>query len=118
LSHLNALVLAALITPLATALLTFRVSTVVRPLGLLLTLGAVLGAGSAAWIGRAAVPPAPLAMSYGAVGHGAPGQYEVLPGRISVVRKSQLDGLRCVTVIVDPSGLHQPLVHVWRVRDQ
>ena len=118
LSHLNALVLAALTTPPATALLTFRVATVLQPFGLLLTLGAALGAGSAAWIGRAAVPPAPLAMSYGAVGHGTPGQYEVLPGRKTVLPASQLEGLRCVTQLVDPSGAPGALVHVWRQRRQ
>jgi hypothetical protein len=116
LSHLNALVLAALATPLATALLSFRVGTVLQPIGLLVTLGVSLALGVGVWIGRAVVPPAPLAMVHGAVGHGTPGQYEVLPGVKTILRTAQLDGLRCVTQLVDPSGAPGGLVHVWRQR--
>jgi len=118
LSHADALMAAALAAPPATALLTFSVRSVLRPLGLLITLGLTGGVGMGVWLGRAAVPPAPLAMPYGAVGHGTPGQYEVLPGRITVLRAGQLDGLRCVTQLIDPSGAPDRLVHVWRLRDQ
>jgi hypothetical protein len=118
LSHAHALLIAALAAPPATALLTFRVRTVLRPVGLLLTLAIAGSLGVAAWLGRAAIPPAPLAMPYGAVGHGVPGQYEVLPGKITRLRANQLDGLRCVTELVDPSAGPDVLVHVWRFRGQ
>jgi hypothetical protein len=118
LSHLNALVLAALATPPATALLSFRVGAVLQPLGLLITLGASLALGVGVWIGRAAVPPAPLALVHGAVGHGTLGAYEVLPGVKTVLRAGQLDRLRCVTQLVDPSEAPGGWVHVWRWRGQ
>jgi hypothetical protein len=95
-------------------LLRFRARTVLSPVGILVTLAITGGVGAGAWVGRASIPPAPLAMAYGAVGHGTPGEYEVLPGKITVLRASQLDGLRCVTQIVDPSGAPDPLHHVWR----
>ncbi len=114
LPHLSALLAAAVATPPATALLTFPVRRVLRPVGLMLVLAATAGVAAGAWFGRAAVPPAPIAMSYGAVGHGAPGAYEVLPGKKTRLRAQQLDGLRCVTQLVEPGGLHDRIVHVWR----
>jgi hypothetical protein len=116
LSHAQSLLLAGLAAPPAAALLRFRVRTVLAPLGLLVTLAIAGGVGAGAWLLRSAIPPAPLALVYGAVGHGAPGAYEVLPGKITVVRAGQLDELRCVTQLVDPSGAPDPLLHVWRHR--
>ena len=68
----------------------------------------------AAFFGRAAVPPAPMAMAHGGVGHGQPGSYECVPGPIDEMRRDQLDELRCVTQLSEPGGLHDAVVHVWR----
>ena len=118
LSHAQSLLAAGLAAPPAAALLRFRARSVLSPVGLLVTLAISGGVGAGAWVGRASIPPAPLAMAYGAVGHGTPGQYEVLPGKVTVLRATQLDALRCVTQIVDPSGAPDPLLHVWRLRGQ
>jgi hypothetical protein len=117
-SHREALLLAAAAAPPATVLLSFRLATVVSPLGLIGTAVTSTGLAALAWFGAVAVPPAPLAMAYGAVGHGTPGQYEVLPGKITRIRASQLADLRCVTLVTDLGRAREPLVHVWRHRDQ
>jgi hypothetical protein len=116
LTHLKALLIAAASAPAATALLSFRVRSVLTPAGLAILVGATALTTAAVWFGRVAVPPAPLAMIYGAVGHGAPGEYEVMPGRITHLRSGQLAELRCATQLAAPGGLHDTLVHVWRQR--
>jgi hypothetical protein len=116
LAHLPALLVAAAAAPLATALLTFRVRSVLAPAGLLLLVGVTAVTTAGAWFGRAWVPPAPLAMIYGAVGHGAPGEYEILPGKITHLRAGQLAQLRCATQLAAPGGLNDRLVHVWHHR--
>jgi len=68
----------------------------------------------AAYFGRVAVPPAPMAMSHGGVGHGAPGRYECVPGPLDEIRRDQLEELRCVSQISEPGGLRDEIVHVWR----
>ncbi len=113
-THLHALMIAAATTAPAIALLSFNVRDVFSAKGLGLTLAAAAGLTIAAWVGRAAIPPAPLALVEGAVGHGTPGSYEGLPGKKLYLREEQLDGLRCGTLASEPGGIHDDLVHVWR----
>lgn len=114
--HLTGLVIAALATPTSVALLSFSVKQVLAPQGVLLTVGmsgALLGA---VWYGRAFIPPAPLAMAETAIGHGTRGSYECMPGSKHTVRANQLDGLRCGSLLREPGGLKEGVVHVWSHR--
>ena len=111
--HLTALIVAAAATPASVALLSFRVRQVVSPQGALLTLamtGALLGA---VFYGRVFIPPAPLAMPEAAVGHGSQGNWECLPGSMHQIRADQLDGLRCGSLLREPGGVKEQVVHVW-----
>jgi hypothetical protein len=112
--HFDALLVAAGATAPTVALLTFRMKAVFRPRGVLLTFAVTTGLVVAANYGRVAVPPAPMAMSHGGVGHGAPGRYECVPGPLDEMRRDQLDDLRCVSQISEPGGLRDEIVHVWR----
>src|SRR5262245_58992792 len=69
-THRDGLLVAAIATPPAVALLTFSVRLVISPRGLLLTGAATLGLFFAVAYGRRAIPPAPLSLSETAVGHG------------------------------------------------
>ena len=114
--HLTGLVIAALATPTSVALLSFSLKQVLSPSGVLLTIGmsgALLGA---VWYGRAFIPPAPLAMAETAIGHGTRGSYECMPGSKHTVRANQLDGLRCGSLLREPGGLKEGVVHVWTHR--
>ncbi len=116
LPHLHALLISAGATAPAIALLSFNVREVFSTKGLGLTLLATALLTTAAWVGRAAIPPAPLALVEGAVGHGTRSSYEGLPGKKLFIRQSQLDGLRCGTLVSEPGGVNDALVHVWRHR--
>ena len=112
--HMTALVIAALATPLSVALLSFSVKQVLSAQGVLLTLslsGALVGG---VWYGRIFVPPAPLAMPETAVGHGTLGSYECMPGSKHEMRATQLDGLRCGSLLREPGGLKEGVVHEWK----
>ena len=114
--HMTGLVIAALATPTSVALLSFSIKQVLSPSGVLLTIGtsgALLGA---VWYGRAFIPPAPLAMAETAIGHGTRGSYECMPGSKHTVRANQLDGLRCGSLLREPGGLKEGVVHVWSHR--
>ncbi len=114
--HRTGLIVAAAATPASVALLTFRVRQVLAPQGALLTLamtGAMLGA---VWYGRVFIPPAPLAMPETTVGHGTQGNWECLPGSMHEILATQLDGLRCGSLLREPGGLKEPVVHVWTFR--
>jgi hypothetical protein len=113
-THFEALLAAASLTPAAVALLSFSVRQVVGPQGALLTLAATAGLVSAVWYGRQFVPPAPLAMTETAVGHGTFGGYECLPPSKHVIRADQLDNLRCGSLLREPGGLKEDIVHIWR----
>jgi Family of unknown function (DUF5924) len=113
-SHFEALLAAAAATPLAVALLSFSARQVLSPQGLLLTIAATGGLVSGAWYGRWLVPPAPLAMTETAVGHGGRGEYECLPPSKHVIRSDQLDKLRCGSLLREPGGIKEEVVHVWR----
>jgi len=113
-SHLDGLVAAAACTPAAVALLSFSVRAVLSPQGMLLTIGATAGLLVLVWFGRVAIPPAPLAMTETAVGHGTPGSYECLPSSKHVIRETQLDGLRCGSWLVEPGGVKEGVVHLWK----
>jgi hypothetical protein len=114
LTHLDGLFIAAAATPAAVALLSFSLRSVLSPQGTILTLGATAGLLVAVWFGRAAIPPAPLAMPETAVGHGSAGSYECLPPSKHVLRDSQLDGLRCGSWLVEPGGVKEEVVHLWK----
>ena len=114
--HLTGLIIAGAATPTAVALLSFSIRQVLSAKGVLLTLAmtAVMLAG--VWFGRTVIPPAPLAMPETSVGHGSVGTYECLPGSKHRIRATQLDGLRCGSMLREPGGLKEPVVHVWRHR--
>ena len=114
--HLTALVIAAAATPTMVALLSFSVRQVLSPQGVLLTVTLTGGLLGAVWIGRAVIPPAPLAMPEAAVGHGTLGSYECLPGSKHQIRVNQLDGLRCGSLLREPGGIKEDVVHVWSHR--
>jgi hypothetical protein len=111
--HLAALIIAAAATPTSVALLSFSVRTVLSPQGALLTLAMTGGLLAAVWTGRVAIPPAPLAMAETAVGHGTFGSYECMPSSAHQLRADQLDGLRCGSLVREPGGLKEPIVHAW-----
>ena len=111
--HATSLVIAAAATPASVALLSFSVKTVLSPQGGILTVGTTAGLLALVWYGRVAIPPAPLAMPETAVGHGTLGSYECLPASKHQIRADQLDGLRCGSLLREPGGLKEPLVHVW-----
>jgi hypothetical protein len=114
--HFTGLVIAAAATPASVAFLSFSVRQVLSPQGAVLMLGmtALLLAGVT--YGKRVIPPAPLAMSETTVGHGTLGSYECLPPSKHMIRASQLDGLRCGSMLREPGGLKEAVVHVWTHR--
>lgn len=114
--HLTGLIVAAAATPASVALLSFSIRTVLSPQGALLTIGMTAALLAAVWYGRRVIPPAPLAMPETAVGHGTEGGYECLPGSKHEIRVDQLDGLRCGSMLREPGGIKEPVVHVWTHR--
>ena len=117
-THLTGLLIAAAAAPPAVALLTFSVRSVLSPRGLVITISATLALFAAVAYGRAFVPPAPLAMPETAVGHGTYSSYECLPPSKQVLRRDQLEGLRCGSLLVEPGGVKERVVHVWRHRGE
>ena len=114
--HFTGLVIAAAATPASVAVLSFRIKQVLSPQGALLTItmtGVLLGG---VWFGRAFIPPAPLAMAESAVGHGSLSTYECLPPSKHVLRAHQLDHLRCGSLLREPGGIKEAVVHVWTHR--
>jgi hypothetical protein len=116
--HFPALLIAAGATAPAVALLSFRVRAVFTLQGVVITMAASAALVTVMWFGRAFVPPAPLAMRDGAVGHGSLSSYECLPPRKRVMRADQLDGLRCGSMISEPGELRDRIVHVWKHQGQ
>jgi hypothetical protein len=118
LDHRTGLVIAAAATPASVALLSFSARQVLSPYGVLLVVvatGVLLGA---VWFGRQFVPPAPLAMVEIAVGHGTIGSYECLPGSKHEIRTDQMDGLRCGSMLREPGGVKEDVIHIWSRRGQ
>jgi len=114
--HFISLMIAAVITPTAVALLSYPIKSVFSSRGLsLVTLSTVILA-SGCFLGRQFVPPAPMAMPAGGIGHGSPGSYECVPGPLVQTTADKLDGLRCVSEITEPGGINDDIVHVWRHR--
>ncbi|HEY5947979.1 MAG TPA: DUF5924 family protein [Kofleriaceae bacterium] len=118
LDHLTGLVCAAAATPTSVALLSFSVRQVMSPQGALLTIGITGALLAGVWFGRTVIPPAPLAMPETTIGHGTVGSYECLPASKHNLRANQLDGLRCGSMLREPGGLKEPVVHVWTFRGQ
>jgi hypothetical protein len=116
LDHRTGLIIAAAATPASVALLSFSLRQVLGARGVLLVLTATGGLLCAVWYGRAFVPPAPLAMLETAVGHGTLGSYECLPGSKHQIRTDQLDGLRCGSMLREPGGLKEDVIHIWSRR--
>jgi hypothetical protein len=113
--HLTGLVVAAAATPASVAILSFSIKQVLSPQGALLTItmtGVLLGA---VWFGRAFIPPAPLSMPEGSIGHGTLSSYECLPPSKHVIRATQMDHLRCGSFLREPGGLKEGVVHVWKL---
>jgi Family of unknown function (DUF5924) len=111
--HFTGLVIAAAATPASVAILSFRVKQVLSPQGALLTItmtGVLLGA---VWFGREFIPPAPLAMPESSVGHGTFSSHECLPPSKHVMRAHELEHLRCGSLLREPGGLKEAVVHVW-----
>jgi len=68
---------------------------------------------AAAFFGRQFVPPAPLAMTETAVGHGTAGSYECLPG--SSTRCACRSSTACAVARSSGARRHQEeVVHVWK----
>jgi hypothetical protein len=114
--HLTGLIVAAAATPASVALLSFSIKQVLSPQGAVLTLAMTGALLAGVWYGRQAVPPTPLALTETAVGHGTAGSYECLPPSKHRMRSDQLDGLRCGSMLREPGGLKEPVVHVWTLR--
>jgi hypothetical protein len=114
--HLTGLIVAAGATPASVALLSFSIRQVLSVQGALLTLGITAAMLAGVWYGRVVIPPAPLAMLETSVGHGTAGSYECLPASKHLIDASQLDGLRCGSMMREPGGLKEPVVHVWTHR--
>ncbi|HUJ62083.1 MAG TPA: DUF5924 family protein [Kofleriaceae bacterium] len=114
--HMTSLIIAAAATPASVALLSFSVRQVLSPQGALLTLAMTGILLAAVWYGRVLLPPAPLAMPETAVGHGTEGGWECLPGSMHQIEASQLDRLRCGSLIREPGGLKEGIEHVWTWR--
>ena len=113
LDHRTGLIIAAGATPASVALLSFSLRQVLAPQGVLLIVVATGGLLGAVWYGRQFVPPAPLAMLETAVGHGTIGSYECLPGSKHRIRTNQTDGLRCGSMLREPGGLKEDVIHIW-----
>jgi hypothetical protein len=111
--HATALIVAAAATPASVALLTFSVRQVLSPQGALLTLGMTGAMLAGVWFGRTAIPPAPLAMYESSIGHGELGQYECLPASKHQIRADQLVKLRCGSMLREPGGIKEGVVHKW-----
>jgi hypothetical protein len=118
LDHRTGLVVAAGAAPAAVALLSFSLAQVASPRGALLVVVVTGGLLGAVWYGRKFVPPAPLAMLETAVGHGTIGSYECLPGSKHQIRANQTDGLRCGSMLREPGGLKEDVIHIWSRRGQ
>jgi hypothetical protein len=116
LDHRTGLVVAASAAPAAVALLSFSLRQVASPRGVLLVVVVTGGLLGAVWYGRKLVPPVPLAMLETAVGHGTIGSYECLPGSKHQIRANQTDGLRCGSMLREPGGLKEDVIHIWSRR--
>ena len=114
LDHFTGLVIAAAATPASVALLSFSVKQVLSPQGAMLTVASTGLLVAGVWFGRVVIPPVPLAMTEISVGHGTQGSYECLPPSKHVIRETQLDGLRCGSLLKEPGGIKETIVHVWR----
>jgi hypothetical protein len=118
LDHRTGLVVAATAAPAAVALLSFSLRQVASPRGALLVVVATGGLLGTVWYGRKFIPPAPLAMLETAVGHGTIGSYECLPGSKHQIRANQTDGLRCGSMLREPGGLKEDVIHIWSRRGE
>jgi hypothetical protein len=114
--HSAGLIVAAAATPTSVALLSFSVRQVMSPQGAVLTLGTTGALLAAVSFGRIVIPPAPLAMPETSVGHGTVGSYECLPASKHAIRANKLDGLRCGSMLREPGGIKEQVVHVWKLR--
>jgi hypothetical protein len=114
--HFVALMVAGVITPTAVALLSYPLGTVLSSRGLSLVGLCTVSLAAACYLGRQFVPPAPMAMPAGGVGHGIPGSYECVPGPMRETSVDKLDGLRCVSEVTEPGGINDGIVHVWMHR--
>jgi hypothetical protein len=114
--HFTGLIVAAAATPASVALLSFSVRSVLSPQGAILTLGMTGLMLGGVWIGRTVIPPAPLAMPESSIGHGEPGQFECLPASKHQIRADQLAKLRCGSMLREPGGIKEAVVHVWLLR--
>lgn len=82
------------------------------------TLAAGVVAATLAAVGRAWIPPAPLALAARAVARDVVDWRPVDPidGRVSAGQIREWGGLVAYTAIYAPAGLRQPVEHVWRHR--
>ncbi|MBA2540352.1 MAG: hypothetical protein H0V17_12000 [Deltaproteobacteria bacterium] len=113
LDHLNGLFIAALATPLSVALLSFSARQVFSATGAVFVVATTIGLFGAVYFGRTLIPPTPLAMPETAVGHGPLNPMECLPPSKHVMRAHQLEGLRCGSMLREPGGLKERVVHAW-----
>jgi hypothetical protein len=80
--------------------------------------GAIAGVAATllVWLGRPAVPPAPLQLLRATLARDVANLDPVEPvgGRIPAAMLAAWGGLAAFTPVVAPEGLRQPIVHVWR----
>jgi len=116
--HVTGLMIAAAATPASVALLSFSVKQVMSPQGAILTLASTGGLLALVMFARILIPPAPLAMPETSIGHGTVGSYECLPPSKHSIRADKLDGLRCGSLLREPGGLKENVLHVWKLRGE
>ena len=115
-AHFVSLMIAAVITPTAVALLSYPLKSVFSSRGISLVMLSTVILAAGCFMGRQFVPPAPMAMPAGGIGHGTPGSYECVPGPLVQTSPDKLDQLRCVSEITEPGGINDDIVHVWMHR--
>jgi hypothetical protein len=69
-----------------------------------------------AFLGRVAIPPAPLALARATFARGVAGfePQGAIDSRISATELRESGGLVAYTAVYAPAGLSQPITHVWR----
>lgn len=111
--HFDSLIVAAAMTPISVALLSYPLRSVLGLQGVLMVGASTALLVGGCYIGRSFVAPTPLGMVAGAIGHGVPGSYECVPGPLKVTTRDRLDGLRCVSELSEPGGIREDIVHRW-----
>lgn len=112
-SHFWGLMLGAAVTPISIALLSLPIRQAFSKRGLIWITVTTCILATGVFFARNNIPPVPISMRTGGIGHGSHGSYECLPGKKTKIESTRLDGLRCVTSVTAPGGVLDDLEHVW-----